>query len=146
MDIMNKDDIKDHYHFETEIGEGINTVVRGINLDSGEEVAIKIIQLKEMSEEDMGYLYTEVQIMSQLEHPNIVRLLEVFEDKDYFYMVMELMKGGDLADAINDSGFLLEPKAAKILYPIVDAIKYCHNYGVVHRDLKVSFSIFLSWD
>lgn len=141
MDIMNKDDIKDHYHFESEIGEGINKVARGVNLETGEEVAIKSIQLKDMSEEDMNYLYTEVQIMSQLEHPNIVKLIEVFEDKDTFYMIMELMKGGELSEAISEHTNYTEPKAAKILYPIVDAIKYCHNFGVVHRDLKVKSTL-----
>lgn len=143
MDIMNPGQIKDFYHIESEIGEGINSVARGVNLESGEEVAIKIINMKEVGEEDINYLYTEVQILSDLNHPNIVKLKEVFEDKDSFYMVMELMKGGDLAETIGESEFLSEAKAAKILRPIVDAIHYCHEEGIVHRDLKVSFRKFL---
>lgn len=138
MEIMNSGQIKDFYYIESEIGEGLNSVARGVNLSTGVEVAIKIINLKEFCEDDMNYLYNEVQILSDLNHPNIVKLVEVFEDKESFYMVMELMKGGDLAETIGDSEFLAEDKAAKILRPIVDAIDYCHSNGIVHRDLKVT--------
>ena len=97
--------------------------------------------MNNMSEEDMGYLYNEIQILSEVDHPNIVQLLEVFEaaEDKLFFMVFEYMKGGTLAEKMGDLDYFPEKKAAKILYPIADAMNYCHNLGIVHRDLKVLF-------
>lgn len=143
MDILNKGKIKDFYHFESEIGASNHSVVRGVHVEEGTEVAIKIISMKNMSEEDMGYLYNEIQILSEVDHPNIVQLIEVFEatEEKIFFMVFEYMKGGTLAEKIGDMDYFPESKAAKILLPIADAMGYCHNLGIVHRDLKVNFNL-----
>ena len=114
----------------------MNKVVRGMNIKSGEEVAIKIINTAEMGENDLQYLFKEIQILSEVSHPNIVKLIEVFEDKN-FYLVFELMKGGTLAESVAESEFLTEERASVLLKPIVDALSFCHELGITHRDLKV---------
>ena len=67
----------------------------------------------------------------------MVKLYEIYEDEDNIYLVMELMTGGELFDRVVDKEHYSEKEAADTIRPIVDAIKYCHSLGIVHRDLKV---------
>ena len=139
MEILNKGNIKEFYHFENQIGQGINQVVSGVSHETGEEVAIKIIPLKDATEEDMEYLFKEIQILSEVDHPNIVKLIEVFESSEdkMFYVVSELAKGGSLAEKIGQTDYFDESTAATILAPVIDAVNYLHSVGISHRDLKV---------
>ena len=66
----------------------------------------------------------------------MVRLLEIFDEEDYMYLVMEIMTGGELFDRIVEKESYTEKEAADTIRPIVDAIRYCHEMGIVHRDLK----------
>jgi calcium/calmodulin-dependent protein kinase I len=142
MEILNQGSISDFYHIDEDIlGEGMNKVVRGLNIKSGEEVAVKIINTQEMGENDLQYLFKEIQILSEVSHPNIVKLIEVFEDSN-FYLVFELMKGGTLSEIVADSNFLTEEVAAAYLNPVVDALNFCHELGITHRDLKVRKTYF----
>jgi len=92
-----------------------------------------------MNEHDKKNLFQELFILSKLNHPNIVKLVEAFEepDNDLFYIVFELLKGGSLAESIQEYEYLPEDKTAAILKPIVDAIRFMHEQDLVHRDLKV---------
>ena len=72
-----------------------------------------------------------------MDHPNVVKLYEIFEDEDNIYLILELMTGGELFDRVVDKEHYSEKEAADTIRPIVDAIKYCHSLGIVHRDLKV---------
>lgn len=142
VDILNSGKIVEFYHMdENTLGEGMNKVVRGVNLKSGVEVAIKIINVKEMGGEEQNYLFKEIQILSEVSHPNIVKLLEVFEDtkQGLFYLVLELMKGGTLSEKVAIMQYMSEEKVAQLLMPVVDAVNFCHEIGITHRDLKVSF-------
>jgi calcium/calmodulin-dependent protein kinase I len=76
-------------------------------------------------------------ITIQIDHPNIVKLYEIFEDEEFIYLVLELMTGGELFDRVVDKEHYSEKEASDTIRPIVDAIKYCHTLGIVHRDLKV---------
>jgi calcium/calmodulin-dependent protein kinase I len=139
MEILNPGSISDFYHIDEDLlGEGMNKVVRGVNIHTGEEVAIKIVNASEMSQNEQQYLFKEIQILSEVSHPNIVKLLEVFEDKS-FYLIFELMRGGTLSESVAENEFLSEERAANLLLPIVDALNFCHELGITHRDLKVSF-------
>lgn len=64
-------------------------------------------------------------------------MYEIFEDHDNIYLVLDLMKGGELFDRVVDKEHYSEKEAADTIRPVVDAIKYCHSLGIVHRDLKV---------
>jgi len=135
--IFMKGDIKDKYLFEKTLGQGsFGEVKRAKNKVTGEEFACKIVNKADMQQEDLLALQTEVEILSQIDHPNVVKLNEVWEDKGKFYMVMELMTGGELFDRIVEKDHYSEKEAADTIRPIVDAIRYCHSMGVAHRDLK----------
>jgi calcium/calmodulin-dependent protein kinase I len=89
-----------------------------------------------MSEDDEMQLMLEVEILGQLDHPNVVKLYEVFDEDDHLYLVMELLEGGELFDRIVEKEFYNEKEASDTIRPIIDAIRYCHSIGVIHRDLK----------
>jgi serine/threonine protein kinase len=136
MEVLNPGKISDYYHIEDVIGEGISKVVRAISIKSKEEVAVKIIDTKELNEVELKNLLTEIEILSEVSHPNVLKLIEIFEDKSY-YLVFELMKGGTLSGLVSEEEYLPEEKVVNLLLPIFDALSYCHNIGVTHRDMKV---------
>ena len=80
----------------------------------------------------------EIDVLKMSQHPNIVGLIDLFENSDYYYIVLEYMMGKDLFDYIQARQFkLTENRVKEISYQIALAIKYLHSYGIVHRDLKL---------
>jgi calcium-dependent protein kinase len=78
----------------------------------------------------------EIDVLKNLTHPNILKLYEVFEEKQYIYLVTECCEGGELFDEILSRGKFEEKDAANIIKQLLSAIAYCHNQRVCHRDLK----------
>jgi calcium-dependent protein kinase len=100
---------------------------------------------KDMSSNDLELVKTEIEILKIGQHPNIIRLYDIFENAEYIYLskkiknnlVMEYCAGGDLFSYIEKRGFRLqEARAATIIYKLATAIYFLHSYGIVHRDLK----------
>ncbi|XP_066582376.1 calcium/calmodulin-dependent protein kinase type 1 isoform X1 [Prorops nasuta] len=81
-----------------------------------------------------------------LTHPNIVQLLETFEDKHKVYLVMELVTGGELFDRIVEKGSYTEKDASDLIRQVLEAVDYMHEQGVVHRDLKPENLLYYSPD
>ncbi len=81
--------------------------------------------------------------MCRIEHPNVVRLFETFEDDVYFYLVMEMICGGELFDMVSKIKKYSEQDAAKAFGQIVKAIEHLQENKIVHRDLVWNF--FLSF-
>jgi serine/threonine protein kinase len=71
-----------------------------------------------------------------MDHQNIVKLYEVYEDDTYFYLIMDLLKGGELFDEIVKRQKFSEKDAAEIMVQVFSAINYIHKKGFVHRDIK----------
>jgi len=86
--------------------------------------------------EDIKLLRREVQIMKKVNHPNVLKLYEVFEDEEEFFLVMELVTGKELFDKIVERGQYSEADASHIVRQIVSAVEYLHSQGIAHRDLK----------
>jgi len=74
--------------------------------------------------------------MKKVDHKNILKLYEVYEDEDHFFLVLELVEGLELFDKIVDRGNYSERDAANIVKQILEAVRYLHKEGIVHRDLK----------
>ena len=66
----------------------------------------------------------------------MLKILEIFDEDDFIYLVLELLRGGELFDRIVEKESYSEKEAAETVRPIVDAIRYCHSLGIIHRDLK----------
>jgi len=127
----------DYYEILSDIGEGkFGKVKLGIHKKTGENVAIKIIS-KNMPMKDKELVRTEINIMKLCRHPNIVRLLDHFENEECIFIVMEYLSGGDLANYLtNCTSMLTEKQIAKIIFQISSGLQYLHDYGIVHRDIK----------
>ena len=78
----------------------------------------------------------ELSILERLNHPNIVALKAFYEDMDNYYIVMELVPGGDLMDFVAANGAIGEDATQVITKQILEGIAYVHNLGISHRDLK----------
>uniref|UniRef100_A0A8D3CWV4 Calcium/calmodulin dependent serine protein kinase n=1 Tax=Scophthalmus maximus TaxID=52904 RepID=A0A8D3CWV4_SCOMX len=143
---MADDDIlfEDVYELCEVIGKGPFSVVRRcINRETGQQFAVKIVDVAEftsspgLSTED---LKREASICHMLKHPHIVELLETYSSDGMLYMVFEYMDGADLCFEIvkrADAGFVYsEAVASHYMRQILEALRYCHDNNVIHRDVK----------
>ena len=103
---------------------------------------VKIIIMKSKIP-DIEKFQNEIKILSMVDHPNIVRLFEVIEDDKYFNLFQELCTGGELLKKMQTTQ-LKEKEIAKIFNQIMSAVAYCHEKGIVHRDLKLENILFAS--
>ena len=128
----------DYYEMLDDLGEGIfGSVKLGVEKKTKERVAIKIIKKKKAKPSDIELVRTEIDIMKLCHHPNVVHLLDHFENADYIFIVMEYIRGGRLTDYMKEKKFhFSEKRAAEIIYEIALGVKYLHKYGIIHRDLK----------
>ena len=73
-----------------------------------------------------------------MDHPNIIKMFDFYEESKMYYIVTEMMTGGELFDRIVEKEFYSERDAQRVVATLASALKYCHDKGVVHRDLKAS--------
>jgi calcium/calmodulin-dependent protein kinase I len=124
------------YDIGEELGRGAFSVVRlAVNKKDGSKWAVKIID-KKSAGQDMDRLETEIEILKKVSHPNIICLKDIYDTKTTFYIVTELVTGGELFDKIVEVGNYSEKDAAVLVQKMLSAIGYLHSLGIVHRDLK----------
>lgn len=129
--------IEEVYTIGREIGTGgFSTVHEATRKSDQTKYAVKCIKKQQIEGEDIKLLKREIQIMKQLDHPNILKLYEVYEDDEKFYLVMELVQGKELFDKIVERGQYSEKDAAHIVRQILSAVEYLHKNDIAHRDLK----------
>ncbi|KAM7399043.1 hypothetical protein PAMP_018337 [Pampus punctatissimus] len=128
--------IAERYKVGRILGDGNFAVVREcIERSTGREYALKIIS-KDKCRGKEHMIQSEVSILRRVKHPNIVLLIEEMDTFSDLYLVMELVKGGDLFDAITSSNKYTERDASCMLFNLASAIKYLHSLNIVHRDIK----------
>jgi len=144
--IDNPGKISEFYDLERKkLGEGsYGSVVRGLNKATKAERAVKQIAKKALKNPER--FKQEVAIMKMMDHPNIIKLFESFDDHRNIYLVMELCSGGELFDRIIDAGSFTEVQAAILMQQIVRAIWYMHSMNICHRDLKPENFLFTTKD
>ncbi|GFO06626.1 calcium/calmodulin-dependent protein kinase type iv-like [Plakobranchus ocellatus] len=124
---------EEHYDLGKELGRGATAIVHKCTLKGTDQAwAVKIMD-KRMEHKTV---MAEVGILLRLDHPNIVRMREVFESLDHVYIVLELVTGSDLFERIVTQQYYSEEQAAIAVKDIITAVEYLHNHDVVHRDLK----------
>lgn len=123
---------------QNELGQGaFSTVVKARDKEKGDEYAVKCIQrTAELKEDEIVSLREEVAVLRLVDHPNIIKLYDFFEEPKIFYMVTELMEGGELFDRIVKKTFYTEKEARDLVKILLSALQYLHSLDIVHRDLK----------
>ncbi|XP_066997071.2 uncharacterized protein Nuak [Anabrus simplex] len=131
--------LKQRFDIIRKLGQGTYGKVQlGINKETGQEVAIKTIKKAKIeTEADLVRIRREIQIMSSVQHPNIIHIYEVFENREKMVLVMEYAAGGELYDYLSERKVLSEQEARRIFRQIATAVYYCHKHKICHRDLKL---------
>uniref|UniRef100_A0A669P7F1 Serine/threonine-protein kinase DCLK2 n=1 Tax=Phasianus colchicus TaxID=9054 RepID=A0A669P7F1_PHACC len=128
--------ILEKYKVGKVIGDGNFAVVKEcIERSTGKEFALKIIDKAKCCGKE-HLIENEVSILRRVKHPNIIMLIEEMDTPTELYLVMELVKGGDLFDAITSSTKYTERDGSAMVYNLASALKYLHGLNIVHRDIK----------
>jgi len=129
--------VESRFTFGRVLGQGAFSVVKeGVDKKTSQKVAIKVIQKTTVAGDDIKLLRREVHNLKALDHPNILKLYDVYEDDKQFFLIMELVQGKELFDKIVERGQYSEKDASHISRQFVAAIEYLHSKGIAHRDLK----------
>ncbi|XP_063773621.1 ribosomal protein S6 kinase alpha-2 [Pseudophryne corroboree] len=129
----------DGYAIKKIIGSGTFSICKQcVHKSTNTEFAVKIIDKSKRDPSE------EIEILLRYgQHPNIITLKDVYDDGKYVYLVMELMRGGELLDKILSEKYFSEREASDVLYVITKTVDYLHTQGVVHRDLKPSNILYM---
>ncbi|GAA5890575.1 hypothetical protein JCM8208_004920 [Rhodotorula glutinis] len=128
---------KKHYEIKQTLGVGGFAVVKQAKaLDTGREVAIKIIPKERIRDHEQQVFRQNT--LLQLKHPHIIETIEWYESSSKYYLVFELAAGGELFEHLIDSpGYRFsEAEAREVMYALVDGVTYLHSKNIIHRDLK----------
>ena len=98
--------------------------------------AAKKVLKKNKFDESLEDIFNEIKILNTLDHENVLKLHEFYEDKKHFYIVTDLAKGGALYDEIHTRGKFQEIDAAILVKYLLKGLSHCHQNNIVHRDLK----------
>jgi calcium-dependent protein kinase len=142
-------DINTQYEFMKELGSGTyGNVYKVKNKHTGDTFACKRMNKRKIKNKER--FKVEIDLMKATDHPNIVRLYEIYEDTVYLYLIMEECVGGDFFDRLSSKSktqsMYTEKEAAEIFKLIMSSINYCHSHGVCHRDIKPENILFSSID
>ncbi|KAF7663784.1 hypothetical protein LDENG_00200440 [Lucifuga dentata] len=108
----------------------------GVHCVTCQKVAIKIVNREKLSESVLMKVEREIAILKLIEHPHVLKLHDVYENKKYLYLVLEHVSGGELFDYLVKKGRLTPKEARKFFRQIISALDFCHSHSICHRDLK----------
>ena len=129
--------IGDYTVFEL-LGTGsYSKVYRAHHSKMRQDCALKVIDVSTYSEEDLLFLHREIEIVRDLQHPNIIKVYESFVSQNYVCISMELCERGTVLEYVNNCGPLHPAEVKALFHQMVSAVQYLHKTcGVIHRDLK----------
>lgn len=115
---------------------------------TGKHCAVKIIDKATIEPEEKGLLRTEIAVLKLVNHPNIIRMEGLYESKQHIYIVMEMLKGGELFERIVGRPRFTELEAAKLIRPLLESVAYLHDLGESGLGLELGLGLgleFLRW-
>ena len=142
-----KTKITQDYEFIKEIGSGAFSKVYKARHKTTKVVrCVKKLSKKDLTEDEKLKLVEEVSILRNQDHPNIVKVLEFYQNEKYFFIVTEFQEGGELFDRIMECQSFNEEMARNVMEQVLSAVLYLHKHGFIHRDLKPENIIFETKD
>ena len=144
--IENTQKLSDVYTMQSLIGEGsYGKVYSAVHNQSNQPRAIKIINKRSIRDTKIRFKFiNEITILKMLDHPNIIKLYEFFEDTRNYYLVTEYLTGGELLDFILKHKVISEQETASYIKQLLSSVAYLHSRNIVHRDIKLENMIFES--
>ncbi|CAD8061384.1 unnamed protein product [Paramecium sonneborni] len=135
--INSKKNVSEFYTLKQMIGQGgFGKVYKVVHRQTGMIRAMKLILKSKLKKEDQEKLLEETSILMDIDHPNIVKLYEMYQDDNSYFLISEYCDGGELFEKIKVVQILTEKEIASYMKQILSAVSYCHSKGIVHRDLK----------
>ncbi len=131
--------ISAYYGFGKMIGKGNFAKVHIARKKANEQIyAVKTIEKAKIAEnpKNLISLEKEIQVMRRIDHPNVIKMYEVYENELYIHLILEYLRGGELFQLIQLKGIYSEKDAAIAIHCVLSALAYCHDRNIIHRDLK----------
>ena len=126
------------YIIKKTIGSGtFSTVKLGVHRITQKKVAIKILDKNKIeSRDDLERIIREMQILTEMHNPFVIKVYKIYEDKNNFLIIMEYCEGGELFNYIVKKKRLSEDESSYFFFQLINGIEYIHSKGIAHRDLK----------
>ena len=126
------------YIIKKTLGTGTFSVVKlGMHRITQKKVAIKILDKNKIeSKDDLERIIREMQILTEMDHPNVIKVFKIYEEENNFSIIMEYCEGGELFNYIVKKRRLSEDESSFFFYQLINGIEYIHSKGIAHRDLK----------
>ena len=144
---FNMESVEKFYYFKEKIGRGTFSTVNVAEQksDPSKRVAIKIIDKENLKPDEKNLIRQEAKIIKGLNHENIIKFYDHYEDYKKAYYVFELVEGGDLLEYVLNRGKLTEREARRVFRQMLRVLQYLHRNNILHRDLKPE-NILLEFD
>ncbi|KAK6494768.1 death-associated protein kinase 1-like [Huso huso] len=141
MTVFNQENVEDYYEIGEELGSGQFAVVKKCRKKNQDlEYAAKFIKKRRTKSSRRGVtkedIEREVSILKEIQHPNVITLHDVYENKTDVILILELVAGGELFDFLAEKESLTEEEATAFLKQILDGVQYLHLKHIAHFDLK----------
>jgi predicted Ser/Thr protein kinase len=136
--IINYRDVNEYFEFIKELGKGqFGSVFLGVDKNSKENVAIKVMDKTKLSLKELDSLRVESEILKKCNHKNIVKFIDQFENPEKIFIILEYLSGKNLFNFLISQEEILSNRMNRlIVHQIAQGIKYLSKLGIVHRDLK----------
>ncbi|XP_070825205.1 calcium/calmodulin-dependent protein kinase IGb [Chaetodon trifascialis] len=140
----NTENIQEVFDIMEELGSGAFSEVYMVKeKKTGKLFAMKCVKKKQ--KRDLN-LENEIAVLRRIKHENVVGMEDFYESRTHYYLIMELVSGGELFDRILDRGVYSEKDASTVIQQVLQAVSYLHQNGIVHRDLKPENILYYSPD